>query len=410
MKFRLGLRQFRKNWLLNWFIIIQMTIVFVIAIVACSIVTYNMKFYNAFSEYLTKDGMLVIAQDVVDENNYLYQDSKQFAEEIGNVNVLSCYNPWLELDEFGRNVYFTAYDSKCIGKYKPEMKTGQWLSEQPGDGSVIPVVVSCNMQGVKVGDVLVASTAEDCQISLQIVGILQENSKVFGHVTGHFVDTSDYRNMYYDFNEEDEENIVVLMNQSDVLAAQKYLKDESLVSTMGDVVLVKFDEGITEEMKGTLERQIGKSTINAVISYPMQEISDNSRNYIMQKMLMLIPVFLAAFILVIITSICVNSISVRKHLKDYAIYNICGMAWKDCLGINMVNTGLVVIISAVLTIGIALCFISGKVIMETTITLGVTEWFTCILVGVVQLLLSMLIPQYMIKRQSTKQVLIKNVD
>ena len=119
---------------------------------------------------------------------------------------------------------------------------------------------------------------------------------------------------------------------------------------------------------------------------------------------MLLPIALCIFILTLITTVSVVSISVNGQLRAYAVFYICGARRKDCLLISAVYSLIVCIFSGVLSL-CALVFLTHKT--QTVIHFGLYEAAAIHIILIIFLCLSAIVPMTVMHRNQPKDILKK---
>lgn len=113
-------------------------------------------------------------------------------------------------------------------------------------------------------------------------------------------------------------------------------------------------------------------------------------------------------VFVLIASISAGAISVKKQLKNYAIYYICGFRWSQCAGISLVHSVIISVIALVLTISsMWILQISGR-FTDTAMHMGIWQFLVCVGLQVFFVLVSWLLPMSIVRGTSVNQVLRKN--
>lgn len=65
------------------------------------------------------------------------------------------------------------------------------------------------------------------------------------------------------------------------------------------------------------------------------EMRENSMEYIMNQMNMLIPILIAMIILTLMSIISSTVIMIRQNMHNYSIYYMMGFTWKRCVLIHV---------------------------------------------------------------------------
>ncbi|MCD7959513.1 MAG: hypothetical protein LUF89_08595 [Ruminococcus sp.] len=181
---------FRKNLLMNLFIILQVAVSLVITAVMISTISIRTQYYTPFRDMFTSNGLFLkfnswLNLDTDFMRIYEFLDEEDILEICSDADhVYSCYTLYGGVDESldWDGYQFISYDDEFLERYQPDMVAGRWLNitTEPDN---IEVVVSENDYGVEVGDVLTISAAnypEDLKFTATVVGIFQDGSKIVG--------------------------------------------------------------------------------------------------------------------------------------------------------------------------------------------------------------------------------------
>ena len=136
----------------------------------------------------------------------------------------------------------------------------------------------------------------------------------------------------------------------------------------------------------------------------ISEIRLNSFAYIKEQLYVLLPIALCIFVLTLITTVSVISISVNSQLRTYAILYICGAKWRQCAFISFVYSLMIGLVSC------AVCSIALAVVTrmtQTVIKYGRYEILSAFLVLTIFLVFSALIPHLILHGNKPKEILKK---
>ena len=193
-------------------------------------------------------------------------------------------------------------------------------------------------------------------MSFEIVGILNEDSKIFGRsnesLNNHL---SFYESPSEIFQYEIENNEPLIM----LVLPNKIVTDLNIVAYYGSVnSIVTYDENISDK-----DVILNTSELNmryGSISENIWTINEKSFIYIKTQLYTLLPIVICIAIIAVISSICTSAIITKKNLKSYVIFFICGIKWRQCLIICLFNNLCTSIISSLISFGLAilisLCF------------------------------------------------------
>jgi hypothetical protein len=334
-------------------------------------------------------------------------------------NVYSCHNFFGEIN-FGKGegetetdigYAFQSYDDLWIEKYQPEMKEGRWLTNSV-DSNQIEVVVSENDYDVNVGDTITFTAynyPDGVTFTAKVVGIFEDNSKVMGINVYDYNEGNNmnFNNLYYPFNHEIENQIAILASYSAINSITadfdlEFETDYVVQPIISNLIITYPDDESDEQIEADKQKILQYGYANTV---SLEEMKSNSRDYIMEKANMFIPIIIILILLVIISVISSSSLVARKNLNNYAVYYVCGLQWKNCLLVSLFNSLITIIFSTV----IAILFLISIPYTSFADNIRII-WSNYIVISfialiVIQLFISMLMPTIIIGKNTPKQIL-----
>ncbi len=306
------------------------------------------------------------------------------------------------------------YSDEWIAAYTPKMADGEWISELPEyeENVIYAVVTPGNPYGYSVGDefvltdftndgVVTGANGERHITTVKITGVLAPKQYVIGHSKFCKTDIAvrkDFFDIYYTFDPEIEDRWGIIIPQSEYDKSELYRsKNYHVISGMSFI----FTDKMSSEEIDSLVQYLSEGYI---CSYKadISEIRQNSFAYIKEQLYVLVPIALCIFLLTMITTISVVSISLDGSLKTYGVFYICGARWKSCVTISFVYSLMIVIVSSGLSL-FALKMISGKI--STVISFVTWEFISMLMISALYLLLSVIIPLVTVKTVKPRDVL-----
>lgn len=149
------------------------------------------------------------------------------------------------------------------------------------------------------------------------------------------------------------------------------------------------------QMAQSIEMQLG-----------YEELRENTALSFKEEMLQIIPVFLVALLVTLISEVSTGAISARIHLYRYGVYQLCGLPVRGCLGIHVRGSGLLTgtaLVCAFLSILGMEQF--GWAIGGTVIRIGWIQMTAGILLAGINLLIACWIPIRIIRERSVYEIL-----
>lgn len=399
-------RQLRKNVFMNTLIIIQLAAVMTIMCVLVSMIESRMEYYLPFADEFNSKGFLCEIDNAgaVNENEML--------NNLGGAKCEFTYYEYYAVDiddddvtMENENTYVPETDllsERWIEAYTPRMTSGSWLNDIPkDDGYIHAVVTQDNALGLTTGDIIDINSFDGKTAKAKIIGVMENKQYVLGYSLFCQTDLANRMNffdMYYTYNSEVEEQWGLFIPKSEIEKSSLYSGDFA-VWGMGFVLCDGMSDSEITEVHNYLV-----ADCSPMYTVPLEEINENSHAYIYEQLYILFPIALCIFLLTLITTISVISISVNSQLKTYATFYICGAKWRDCSLISFVYSLIICIISGIISL-VAIGVITYKSL--TVIKLGVFEVFAMLAAVLIYLILSAVMPLVITHRNQPKDILKK---
>ena len=405
-----GFYELKNNIWINILICIQLVIVFVLAITTSSIIVYHYKYYNNFRDYFESDGYLYnLDSFYLNDNDLIATDSEDIEKLLSHADVVASYEPVVNYyDNNGDRLEFVsmAYDREIIDRHTPELSEGIWLNSISEDVGCIEAVISQNNYNIKVGDTIFMNNIfyeyPQKLIKIKIVGVLEDNARIVGYTKNTYRNSRDYSDIYCDYSLDNEEIPMLIMSEESIKRYHEQYEVEAFVKGW---VFVTFSDDITETQIIQNEKVLGNYA-QIITKEDLEEIAVKSQVRLREKLIAIFPIFIGVFVLTIISSLCSGAVSVKKQMKNYAIYSICGMPWQRSASISVIATCILAIISFI--ISIVCVFIITTINKVTTINLGIVQLAVCVGVALIYCMISALLPSLIINGTSIKEILRNN--
>lgn len=414
--FKTAWNDFKKNIIMNIFIIVQVTVCLVLTAVMVSTISIRSQYYTPFKDLLTSNGIFLKFTsfpnyDQTQMNIFDFLDNDAILKECPDAdNVYSCYNLFGQIDSFdpGESHMFQTYDDAWIERYQPEMTEGKWLSDSVSSDQ-IEVVVSENDYGIDVGDEI-SFTAynfpESVVFTGKVVGKFKDNAKIIGwHLYNYGSTDMNFNNLYYPFNHQIEGQIAVLASHTAIQNIGKDVKlqfdvDPAVQPIWSNVIITYPDDVSKEQIELDKNKLLQYGYANAV---SLDEMDRNSKDYIMKEANMFLPIIVLLLVLAAVSVISSSALIARKSLNNYALYYVCGLQWKHCSVVNLLHSLISTVTSVILGLAVLIMIPhftdSVQIIWSKYIVLS----FTALIL--LQLMISMIMPMIIIGKNTPKQIL-----
>jgi hypothetical protein len=394
---------------MNLLITLQMAVTYIILICIISTITSRFNYYIPIKEFFNNKGFFYNIQYGINPDTGM---TLRCTDELYNLvegenGIAAQYNVWLDYRDgkdnndddntFMSSDHFISYDDIYAAIYTPELEAGNWFDLECPVQEIVPVVVSQNNYNFKVGEVI-SLYCFDSEIKAKIIGILKDDTKIID-TSFNSKDNIDYRNLYRNYKFEREEKTAFIMLQKDLL-------DKDVVMQLDGNVFVTYPSTVSDEVISTGDKQMKQ--LQVMCTSATEEMKENSLKYIFSQIYDLIPVCICIIILTLVGAISTSALSAKYQLKNYSIYYICGLRWKQCSYVNLFSSLICVIISFVVSIAFTIIASKTAILGNTVIEIGIWQIFGCIILSLLYMFLSLLLPISIIGRNTPNQVLRAN--
>lgn len=326
---KLAFYDFLRHWKRNLFLGFLMAVLCLLITCFYSIFCYQYGRYEPFEMLDTNQGFFVRSSGTEDAEVQAFEEG--LAKLIGIEERYSIYIGGVANDAEITNVF--GYEQWIWDYWEPRLKEGRWFEESDLSVENAPVVIGGVTAGYEVGHTFTCSS-ESGSFQCEIMGILQDGTEILWGTEYNSLE------MHYDtlFTVEEAETTYMLMPYE---VAEKYGVDLMANGWM----FLKFDENLSEEERTELYRQLGL-LVNAN-GYSHETFLSLSKEALVSKMLVYLPMMVAGIILVIISLFTVAFINVEKGGKYYRIYYLNGCTKRKCYAISCGNIFGTVMVSGI---------------------------------------------------------------
>lgn len=412
MIIRYGIKEFVRNLWFDLFIVLQLSLVFIVSIFAVSSVSQSMKYYRTFSDVLEGEGysiqpmnesggFFLNTDSIIDTDTF--SDHSRYFGHISAMRQLSAYGPDGEEDPYPQYTY--AYKGALIYNYKPLMQSGKWLSEVKSEQGTVHAVISPSAYGLKIGDRIRQCffnyNGDPVELTVEVVGEFKDGAKLFG-IYSH-----------------DDENAVTAGESNSIeglfhnyyvsafeLPAFVYNMDEldpyGIDSIIEQRMLVPFKEGLSKEEISRAKQELNKLGIGEI---SFEEIRKDTLSDLRKKLIILAPVIIGLLLLTVVSILSLTAISTHKQLKNYGVLYLCGGRWRQCAFINLVVIAIDLLMSGCITyIALKLLGAAGK-LQNTVVVFEWEEIIACGVIALIALAVSVIMPLVIIGSTQPREIL-----
>ena len=405
---KIAFSQLRKNYIMNLFSMMQLTLVIILSSIMASSFQLRYQYYAPFKEWMQSKGFLVRFGSMAHSlENGSFLDSAALLSELPGVSEVHACNSAMIYAENTEHVFRQiSYDDEILNRLHPDLSEGRWL-QITSDTSIVEVVVSKNAYNWSVGDTITLQAftgSNPITFYAKVVGQIRENAHIFGF-GNHGAKNVSANTIYQAYSTVAERQPLLLFSKSALQKIENEAGQRGLIQAIQGDAFVITDDTASEQSLQDIAHQLMHDQTNVVI--PLSEVNRNSRQYLLEQVQRMLPVFIIVFLLTAISCISNSALTTRRRLHDYAVYYTLGLRWKQCAIINLMEF-------VFLAGGAVVC--TGIFYLMSLFT-PLNDQFRIIPCNIVQiciviiivlaLLISMIMPFFIIRQNTPKQILTK---
>lgn len=399
MLFKTALKNIKRSRLMSLLTVCEMTCAIVITLVMVSSVLIRFRRYTPFRDMFESKGLYCEFSSAANKDHYgerkpedYIADDDVFAllhspESIAAVNLADC----CAVTENGlQSVNNYSYNDEIIRRFSPQLSSGRWLNDSENADS-IEAVVSHNELGWSTGDTVTIAFGEQ-QREVKIVGTLKENTKLPGGFAVH--STGDDFNIFFNpYNSKIEEKPLLVFSS-------QYLQKQGAVQGLFSGSVITYPDSVTDEqLKADQQTLAG---IGCAYSMTLSELDKNSKLYLYRHVYDMLPISIVILVLTLVSSLSSAALTTRTRLRDYAVFCICGMRWKQSVLVGFIR-GLIMSAVSLALSAAAVAFLSKK--LSVSVLWTRESLLSVVLLVTLFLIFSLVMPVCMIAKSTPKQIL-----
>ena len=409
MIFRFGIRELGKHRLITRMNLLLIIMTFVTGIFCVSIILYQYRFYHAVDTLTDSQGVFVLTEGLMtDDGSDYVKNNEELENLLPGITVSSfrygsmqCSINSQQSDSYQNIIY----DDKIVRAFTPQLEEGSWFTADSSD-TQIEAVVSASTKGIHVGDKLKIMEDKNQIGEVVVIGVLKDGAEAIGRSNNFDAITGfSYRNMYANYSAENEKPTIFL-SQSNLNKVQKSQGKELIASELTGGIFIQYKNEFTDEEKEDCYSYVSSHIIaggDQLINF--SDIHQNSKAYFRDIIMQQVPIFLCVFIVTVISVICIEIISFKMSLRDFAIYCICGCSKRDIQMIQVFEIMILTVLSFFIS-GLFIWYCTwAKFIDGGVIWIGAYQIIYCLLVALIMLGISSWIPAYLWKKSSSNELL-----
>ena len=394
MYVRLGLTLFRKRFFTSLVIILQLFVTILAANILIFIYNENMKDINIMKNFDT-DRTYLWMKVAFEEDEDIKREHLSRLEETSSVrgveSILSCgsfYND-VQIDLYG-------YGENTGNLINMPLESGTWYNKVPKKDGVINCVSISDKAGFEVGEILELEiyfihNDETITQTFQIVGAMGKRGRVLAF-TGSSSDPA-YDSLLYNYDSTDGYNETALIFDKNDIAgfdSSQYWYSNRLI----------FLDSSNDTSFMSLKDELSKYSYVVKLEQAKTNTLQEVRRVMMEFLPIIIPLFLIGFLGVV----CISILNTLKYMRNFAIFFICGMRWKDSILICL--SYIAYIISGVLILCIP-GYVWLKDLLDTGGIMAANNYLFTLGALLAVMLLSLVTPFLLIRKEEPIKVLRK---
>lgn len=388
----LGINQFFKNFKRNALVIIQLIIVYIVAIFTVSAWVEQYSLFYGMTDYLDDTGMVVLYK-------YNFAYSMDFEKELIKFEQVDyAIGTNTIMNHCSYELYATNPDKR---HYKMPLIEGEWCESGQPEAGVIRVVVSDQFNyDYKLGEVIQVG-----HLKLKIMGVYDSEELVYRE-NGHTLDKSYLEWYSYEPGSgyEYEYTYHIMASWEDVIReSEEYICGS---------VFIDFKDDITDDELDANER-ILSSEYGFSGSWNIDRTDELYNHSVELLKYKLLPMTLLLIIMTIFAAISIitsSAITVLFEQRSYGIYFICGNNWKQTFHLSLVHWEMAALTALIISVcSCVMVKITGRF---NAFSLEFTRYhiITILVITFILLLIAMIMPYKLLKKMQPINVVKNNME
>ncbi len=353
--FRIGAMAVIERLGINLILIAQFAALFISANVITA--SYNNRYmlYEPLNFLWGKQGYFCSDNDIRRDLNP-ERITKVVSSLAGNPSVVQMYSAPIWFDDDAYTINAVVCDDIMMENLNLPLAQGKWTTKE-NDKDTLYAVVPPNKYGVGVGDIIDMSMGDK---KVKIIGMLSDptylpsfNGYLVKMEAQYLYSKTSLENSELDGFESN--SVTILMRKSEYNKVDEETKANYLASNMS--FFVYYPETPSEEdynANMTILRNEGYDILN------LEDVHSRSLSYLKTGLEKYIPLVILILVVSIISLISGTALNTLQQMKNYGVFYLCGIKWKDCLKISATNIFIILIFSVLAsTILLLLAFYLG---------------------------------------------------
>lgn len=402
MLFRTVRKNIRKELFLNLLTCFQLIAAMTAVVIMISAFTLRYRYYSALKDALNSKGIYsIFSHSQMLDNQEFLDDQGLLSKLSGAERIIGTAKPFISRTvQHESDTQILAYTDNLVTAYQPKLLSGKWLSSA-AQTEMPEVVVQQNAFGWETGDEIeIEFYCQDGSMRrypFRVSGVVRNETKLPGGAK------ADPQNLNYSYFYQTCEELAP--GQTLLITNLETLKriDSEIVIGMTGSSLISFADDITDEQLEENQNILFES--GAYTAESLQQLQPRNRRFLFRQLYDQFPVILVLLILTCVSCMSSSALTTRSRLRDYAVFYVCGLRWKQCVRLSLMQ--------ALICCGISCC--AAAVILNAIRSSALSDrfyvtWSAESILGiamicVVYLIASMLMPLHLIGHNTPKQIL-----
>ena len=405
--FTLGFNEFLRNIKKNLLIIIQLVIVYVVAIFVVSAFEEQYRLFGGVSNVFDDTGLLVRNTPAMSEELVTKEALEELLTGVETIEYSYHFNLIDEQFQLQNKTVDTIHISSSNPEhitYVPELIEGEWCEDASHEDGVINAVATNNFPfAVNIGDQI-----DYAGLRFKITGIVDTQEMLYGINSTYKVNELSYLDLYKSLNSDEYPTYMFIVSYKDLIRNSNI--DLTPSTLWGHFTIIDFKDNITEEeISANIDKLIKQ--YGYILDAEIQR-TDAIYNYSWQLIeIKVMPMLMLLFVIVlvlIISLIISSAINILYEKKNYGIYFICGNNWRNTFKFSTVSWSIVALTS--LIIAVCACLIINSLNLFNGLALSFSWLHVATLLAITALLLviAIIIPYFMIRKIQPVSILKEN--
>lgn len=380
-----GINQFIRNIRRNILTILQLVVLYIIAIFTVSACVEQLALYRGVSDFIDETGMVLWRSK--------FNNDLDLKKELVKVEYV----------EKRYTINGTYYDmvsfSNEVNHYQPPLVAGKWCESGRAEAGVIRAVVSDDFKPrCKVGDKI-----EIDGYTLLITGIYNKNELIYGEITHS--GKPNYLEWYNNgviFSE--------VLRKYQVFASYEDMHREVRPYSTYSIIIDYMDD-ITEE-----EIEYNKEILEDKYKYIMladmvyaKDVHDTSVELLKIKLVPMVVIFIVALIFAVVSMMVSGSITVYAEQRNYGIYFLYGNSWKKTILLSLIHWTLAS--GVALIVAVFICVMAKSIGIAEDYALNFSQYhvYILLLITVFLMLMATILPYGILKKMQPINIIRNNM-